>query len=476
MVNQSLALTQEQRQIQHLAPQLRQSLELLQAPMLELRELVQQELQRNPTLEEKPSKTLSLEVEPGGSEVDDAKELAFKEDFEILSRIDEEGYRYFMQDLAAEPDDASREKRRSFFLDSQVKPETLQEHLDRQLHVAGLSEGDLRIGELIVGSINDDGYLLQSVEEMAAATGFDAAQINDVLAVIQDFDPVGVGARDVRECLLLQLERLGQDHSLASSIVKDHLGLLGNKQLNEIAQALAAPLEQVQHAAKLIATLEPKPGRAFSAETPTYITPDVVVEKTESDYVIHLNDEYIPRLWISRHYKEMMSDSATKPDVKAYIRQRIRAGLFLIKGITQRQRTLYRVASEIVRVQAGFLDEGLAQLKGLTMMDVARVVGLHETTICRCVANKYMKTPRGLFEMKYFFSPGMKTVNGQAVSSRAILDKVAAIVAAEDAKHPLSDLEIVDCFKKDGLPIARRTVAKYRLALKIPSSHLRKLG
>ncbi|MFA5043981.1 MAG: RNA polymerase factor sigma-54 [Kiritimatiellia bacterium] len=474
MPNQSLAMSQEQRQMQILAPQLRQSLELLQAPMLELRALVQQELQSNPTLEEKPPKTISIEVEPGVSEVDDAKELAFKNEFEILSRIDEEGCKYFMQDLASEPYDAGREKRRSFFIDSQVKPVSLQEHLNRQLREAGLSEKDHRIGELIVGSINDDGYLLQSVEEMAAATGFEAAQIHDVLVIIQDFDPIGVGAGDVKECLLLQLDRLGQGDSLAAAMVKNHLPQVGGKQFKEIAHALTVPLEQVHQAAKVIATLEPKPGRVFSAETPAYVIPDVVVEKAADGYVVFLNDEHIPRLWISRQYKDMMQNDATKPDVKAYIRERIRSGLFLIKSITQRQRTLYRVAAEIVRVQAEFLDVGLAQLKPLAMAEVARIVGLHETTVCRCVANKYMQTPRGLFALKYFFNPGLKTADGKTISNKTVQDKIASLVAAEDPEHPLSDQELMDRLKGQGLQAARRTVAKYRLVLKIPPSHLRK--
>lgn len=460
--------------MQIMAPQLRQSLELLQVPVMELRTLVQQELQRNPVLEEKPEKTVSIEVEPGGGAVDDAKELAFKEEFEILSRIDEEGCKYFMQDLASEPYDAGLEKRRAFFLDSQVKPESLQEHLDQQLNVAGLSEKDRRIGELIVGSINDDGYLMQNEAEMSVATGFDQGHIHDILVLIQDFDPIGIGAHDVKECLLLQLERLGQADSLAAAIVKNHLDLLGNKQFKEIAHVLAVPLEHVHQAAKVIATLEPKPGRAFSAETPAYVMPDVVVEQTDAGYQVHLNDEHIPRLWISRQYKEMMHQEATKPDVKAYIRERIRAGLFLIKSITQRQRTLYRVASEIVRVQSEFLTAGVAQLKPLTMAEVARIVGLHETTVCRCVANKYMKTPRGLFEMKYFFTPGLKTADGKTVSNKTVQEKIATLVAAEDPVHPLSDQDIMERFKGEGLQVARRTVAKYRLILKIPPSHLRK--
>jgi len=474
MVNQSLSMSQEQRQIQILAPQLRQSLELLQAPMLELRALIQQELERNPTLEENPPKTISIEVEPGGSEVDDAKELAFKDEFEILSRIDEEGCKYFMQDMASEPYNAGQDKRRSFFLDSRVKPESLQEHLARQLREAGLSERDHRAGELIIGSINDDGYLLQSVEEMAAATGYEAAQISDVLVVIQDFDPIGVGARDVRECLLLQLERLGQGDSLAAAVVEKHLDLLGNKQFKEIARCQAVSLEQVHQAAKIIATLEPKPGRVFGDETPAYVIPDVMVEKADVGYRVLLNDEHIPRLRISRQYKEMMHNGATKPDAKAYIRERIHSGLFLIKSITQRQRTLYRVAMEIVRVQSEFLDAGLAHLKPLTMAEVARIVGLHETTVCRCVANKYMQTPRGMFALKYFFTPGLKTADGKTVSNKTVQDKIAVLVAEEDPEHPLSDQEIMDRFKVQGLQVARRTVAKYRLILKIQPSHLRK--
>lgn len=460
--------------MQLLAPQLRQSLALLQAPMLELHTLVQQELQRNPTLEEKPPKSLNVEVEPGGSAVDDSKELAFKNDFEILSRIDEEGCKYFMQDFASEPYDAGREKRRSFFLDAQVKPLSLQEHLHQQLREAGLSEKEHRIGELIVGSINDDGYLLQSVEEMAAATGFEASQIRDVLVIVQDFDPIGVGAGDVRECLLLQLERMGQADSLVAAVVKNHLEQLGNKQFKEIAQSQAVPLEQVHQAAKVIATLEPKPGRIFSAEAPAYIIPDVVVEKTEAGYQVNLNDEHIPRLWISRQYKDMLQNVATEPDVKAYIHERIRSGLFLIKSITQRQRTLYRVAVEIVRVQSEFLDFGLAQLKPLAMAEVARIIGLHETTVCRAVANKYLKTPRGLFAMKYFFNPGLRTVDGQTVSNKTVQDKITALVTGEDPAHPLSDQDLVDRLKGEGWQVARRTVAKYRLVLKIPPSHLRR--
>ncbi len=456
-------LSQEQRQLQIMAPQLRQSLELLQAPLLELRALVQRELQVNPALEEKPAPTQALEPEEPGAGVDDAKELAFKEEFEILARIDEESCRYFMQDLAADQPNPDRDKALAYRIDSQVKPESLQDHLSAQLRVSGLSGQDLEIGELIVGSVNADGYLRTGVEELAAASGFDPARIQDVLAVVQDFDPVGVAAANVRECLLSQLERLGRGESLAAALVQEHL-----------ADVLKATPEQVQQAAKLIATLEPKPGRAFGIDQPAYIMPDVIVEKAATGYVVRVINDYVPRLAISRRYRDMARDAATDADAKAYLRERIRSGLFLIKSLTQRQHTLHRVAAEIVEAQSAFLDEGVAQLKPLTMAEVADKIGLHETTVWRCAANKYMKTPRGMFEIKYFFTPGFQAADGSRVSNKTVQERLAAMVAAEDPAHPLSDQELMDRFRREGLPVARRTLTKYRLALKIPPSHLRK--
>lgn len=475
MANQNLSLSQEQRQLQILAPQLRQSLEFLQAPVLELRSLVQQELQRNPTLEEKPLKTEPLEIEPDGAKSENAKELNFKETFEVLARIDQESYNYFFQDLSVAPHSADRAQKRDYFLNSQVKPESLQEHLAAQLNIAGLEEQDRRIGELIIGSINDDGYLLQSIDDLAASTGFDAGRIQDVLTVIQDFDPIGVGARDLAECLLLQLERMGQGNSLAALIVGKHLDELPRKQFAKIAQALAVPAEAVQQAAHLIGTLDPKPGRMFSMETATYIFPDVIVERGENGYQVVMNDEHVPRVWINRKYKQMLDQADTPAETKEYIRERIRSGLFLIKSIAQRQRTLYAVASEITRIQTDFFDSGIAHLKPLTMSEVAKAIGMHETTVCRCLANKYMQTPRGIYEMKYFFTPGLKADNGHAVSNKVIQDRIVAMFDQEDPNHPLSDQDVVEKFKTDGLHVARRTVAKYRLLLKIPPSHLRKL-
>jgi len=472
--NQTLALTQEQRQVQTLAPQLRQSLELLQVPALELRALIQKELEQNPVLEEKGSDAVALDPQAGKENQPDEKELKFKEEFDVLMRLDRETYDYFMREY--EPDDTDTEKKRNYALEVRTREESLQEHLANQLAFLELPERDWRIGELIIGSINEDGYLTCSIEDLAASAGYEAGCLHDVLAVIRDFDPVGIGARDLKECLLVQLQRIGHDSSLAAKICGDHLDLLAAKNYDEIAKALNVKTEEVRQAAKMIATLEPHPGRAFGGESPPYIFPDVFVEKGENGYYVVLNGDYIPQMRISKYYRHLMADNQSTEEVKKYIRDKVKSGLFLMKSIDQRQRTIRRVASEIIKVQADFLDSGVAHLKPLTMADVARQVGLHETTICRCVSNKFMKTPGGVFEMKYFFTPGLKTNDGHSVSNKAVQDMVAGMVADEDSAHPLSDQDIFERLSARGLQVARRTVAKYRLALKIPPSHMRKSG
>jgi RNA polymerase sigma-54 factor len=472
--NQSLALTQEQRQVQMLAPQLRQSLEMLQAPALELRALIQNEIQQNPTLEEMPPETTPVDIEPGGGEVDIAKELNFEKEFEVLSRIDDEWRDYFTRDMDPGGNDADRQKKRDFFFDSIAQEESLQDHLTRQLRLSDLNEQDMRIGELIIGNINSDGYLVQGPAEIAASAGISVDQIRDVLSVIQDFDPVGVGAENLRECLLIQLERLGSVDSLASRIVREYLEPLGAKRYAEIAQNLGDMVENVARAANLIATLEPKPGRPFSSESPAYILPEVLVEKIEGEYVVMLNDDQIPHLRINRDYRLMLKDDKTSEEARSYIKNKIRSGIFLMRSMEQRKRTIRGVAEAIVKAQTDFLDLGISALKPLTMAQVAAEVGVHETTVSRCIANKHMKTPRGVFEMKYFFTPGIKTSRGEELSNKTVRDMIASLVSGEDPASPLSDQEIAEKLTAQGIQIARRTVAKYRVILKIPPSHLRK--
>ncbi|TAN37185.1 MAG: RNA polymerase sigma-54 factor [Verrucomicrobia bacterium] len=474
MAELALGMFQQQRQQMLLAPQLRQSLELLQVPVLELRTLVQQELERNPTLEEKPAENERVEVENGEDDAKRAEEQEFQDEFKKLAALDDEWREYFRQSQSVRPYNADEAAKREFLMNSLTRSVSLQEHLLYQLHLASLSEHDQKIGELIIGSITDDGFLTTAPEEMAAAGGHAAGEIERVLATIREFDPIGVAARDLPECLLLQLERLGKKDSLAAKMVQQHLEDLGAKKFAQIAKAQGVTLEAVQTAGRLIATLEPKPGRRFSSEESAYVTPEVLVSKVRGEYVVMMDNEQMPHLSISKHYRQLMEDPATSREVKSYIREKIRAGAFLIKSIQQRQQTIFRIATEIIKVQHDFLERGVTQLKPLTMAQIATIIGVHETTVSRAIANKYMLTPSGLFEMKYFFTPGYQTADGQSVSNKVIKDAIAQLVAAEAAAHPLSDQAIVAKLKEKGMNVARRTIAKYREELKILPSHLRK--
>jgi RNA polymerase sigma-54 factor len=474
MPEQSMQLSQEQRLHMVLAPQLRQSLEMLQAPALELRAMIQAELDRNPTLEEVPPETTPIEIEPTDTTQEDQKALDFRKEFDTLARLDDEWRDYFFQEKEYHHHTSESEEKRNYLMDSIVQGESLQEHLLHQLALAGLNEGDRALGEVIIGNINDDGYLTSTMESLASGSGADLNHMQDILAVIQDFDPLGVGSRDVRECLLFQLERLGKSDSLAGKIVAHHLERLAAHKLQDIARSLKTPVEEIQAAANFIATLEPKPGRMYSSDASPYVTPEVVVKKIDGQYHILMNDDDLPRLRISKHYRSLMNDASTGRDVKDYIQDRVRSSAFLIKSIHQRQHTIFKIATEIVAVQTDFLDSGITHLKPLTMADVAAVVGLHETTVSRAVAGKHMQTPQGVFEMRYFFTPGLKTQDGNVVSNKTVKDAIGTLVAGEDPGHPLSDQELLEILTQRGIHIARRTVAKYRIALKIPPSHMRK--
>lgn len=461
-----------------LAPQLRQSLEMLQVPILELRAMIQKELEQNPTIEEGPESRESVEIEPGTGEVNEKEDrhdqLDFDKEFEALSKLDDEWREYFFQNSQNRPYTEEDEERRQFLLDSMPQRESLQEHLLNQLKLAGLSESDRQIGELIIGSINDDGYLTGTLQDLAQSVGTDAEHLTDVLAIVQDFHPTGVGARDLRECLELQLARLNATDSMAGTIVREHLDLLGGRKFTEIARILKATPEEVQQAAKMIASLDPKPGSVYSDEATTYVMPEIVVQKVDGVYVVVLNDDQLPHVRISNHYRTLLADPATTAEVRTYVQERIRAGVFLIKSIHQRQKTIYRIANEIVSTQQEFLEHGVSQLKPLTMAEIAGRVGVHETTVSRAVAGKYMKTPGGIYELKYFFTPGIKTADGTEISNKTVKDIIATLVGNEDAEKPLSDQEIMEKLQEKGISIARRTIAKYRLMLHIPPSHLRK--
>jgi RNA polymerase sigma-54 factor len=295
-----------------------------------------------------------------------------------------------------------------------------------------------------------------------------------MLSLIQTFHPVGVGARDLRECLLIQLRRLGKGDSLEHQIVDEHLEDLGRKRLPELARRLGVSVEQVQRAANFISTLDPKPGQIFTADPNNYVLPDVSVDKVGEDYTVSLNSDQVPHLRISKTYKDLMTQGANGTEVRDYIREKIRSGKFLIKSIHQRQQTILNIANEIVKRQNEFLENGSAFLKPMTMVQIAEAVGVHETTVSRAISGKYMATPQGVFEMKYFFTPGYQTAAGAALSNTSVKEAISDLVRNEDARNPLSDKEIVEILSDRGIPIARRTVAKYRAELNILPSNLRK--
>src|SRR5437899_151664 len=370
---------------------------------------------------------------------------------------------------------AEEEEKRQFMFDSLVAATSLQEMLIEQVRESALAD-DLRpVAEMLIGNIDDYGYLKASIEELAMSTGLPAEKIQQVLKVIQSFDPPGVGARDLRECLLLQMERSGQKNRLEYRIVSEFMDAVGKRRIPEIARGTGHSVDAVQEALERIARLEPRPGRAFLPDNDQYILPEVFVQKSADDFIVTTNNEHIPHLRISNVYKDLMSQRENTAEVRNYIREKIRAGKFLIKSLHQRQQTILNIAKEIVRRQREFMEKGVAFLKPLTMVQVAEVVGVHETTVSRAVSGKYMQTPQGLFEMKYFFTAGIQTASGDGMSNTSVKDMIAEIFKKEDTAKPLSDQEVVKMLADKGIVIARRTVAKYRTELNILPSNLRKV-
>ncbi len=463
----SLSQTQNLSQQQILAPQLQQSLLILQAPVLELRNLIQQEIQTNPTLEEE---SLEPTLEDRQREHEE-----FQEEFERLAKLDEEWRDYMAQSTSYSSRSPEEEERRQFFFDSLVREETLQQHLMEQIGSNDLPLADRKIAELLIGNIDDRGFLQTTTEDIALTSGVDLEEVERLLEIIQTFHPVGVGARDLRDCLLIQLRRLGKEGSLEWRIVDRFLDDLGKRRFPEMARRLSTTPEQVQRAANIIATLDPSPGQIFTADPNNYVLPDVTVENSGGEWQIALNGDQIPHLRISNTYKDLMAQEGSATDVKDYIRDKIRSGKFLIKSIHQRQQTISNIACEIVKRQQAFIEMGPSALRPMTMVQVADAVGVHETTVSRAISGKYMATPHGVFEMKYFFTPGYQTAGGQSLSNTSVKGEIAELVRSENQRNPLSDKEIVDTLLERGIPIARRTVAKYRAELNILPSNMRKL-
>lgn len=636
-----LHLSQRLSQQMVLSPQLQQSLALLQAPVLELKAMVEQELQQNPVLEEsavmemdedmKESKADAeaaaadpaepppdLQFDPATEKPSDEPVDKFAEDMQKLLKLDEEWREVFAQNNSINRATEEDEERRQHMFDSLTSGTSLQEHLLEQVRFSEITPAQMPVAELLIGNIDERGYLTAKPEELTFSTGVPTEQLIEVLGIIQSFDPAGVAARDLRECLMLQLERAGRTNDLEYLILRDHMEELGKRRFPEIARQLDITAAQAQEAAGRLALLDPRPGSDFQAGANQYVVPELVVnsikviddnpdvlpediedpvsmaeiltdddqdemiakvkrnlsrttleelnawkfrggkevsesllksiagdlarivqgplffdeaflqrvslstaakakldiylanaaseraenspkaiangklavananrvlladffplvEKRErTEYAIVGNDEFLPHLRISNTYKDLLSQAETSSEVREYIRDKIKAGKFLIKSLHQRQSTILNIGKEIVKRQRDFMEKGVEHLKPMTMVQVAEVVGVHETTVSRAVSGKYIRTPQGIFEMKYFFTSGVATSDGQTMSNTSVKNILADLIAGEDRSKPLSDDQLVSKLKEKGIMIARRTVAKYRAELNVLPSHLRR--
>ena len=464
-----------------MTPQLQQAIKLLQLSRMELVEMVQQELEENPVLEEGAEAAQEQETPEAGTEASEEPAAASEEIKEVqgsdegLNDIDWQTYLEGYNLGGTVADSYEEDEDRPSYENLLTKKSTLADHLLWQLGLSRMPDPKRLVGAEIIGNIDDDGYLTATLEEVAGACGCTPEEVEKVLAEIQTFDPPGVAARSLQECLLLQVRQLEMGGSLVETILSDYVGELENRKFQAIAKGLGTSLDEVLAAAKVISQLDPKPGMPFGQDDIHYITPDIFVYKISDEYVVVLNDEGLPNLRINAFYRNALSGAANV-DAKAgeYIQEKMRGAVWLIKSIHQRQRTIYKVTKSIVKFQREFFDHGIEHLKPLVLRDVAEDIEMHESTISRVTTNKYVQTPQGLFELKYFFNSGINTTEGDSVASESVKSKIREIVAGENPKKPFSDQKIVEILKRSGIDIARRTVTKYREMLGIGSSTERK--
>jgi RNA polymerase sigma-54 factor len=484
-----LELKQQLKLAQQLVmtPQLQQAIKLLQLSRLELTETVQQEIEQNPVLEEDTSSPENAGDDgdaktdqnnaASASPTEQTTEVSMK-DSSSLEEINWADYENEYETTSSFKSKDGPDLPSKF--DILTKKPTLQDHLSWQLKFIDLSEAEREIATFIIGNLNRDGFLEASEEDTVSETGCGSASFQKVLALIQDMDPPGICARSIQECLLLQLALFNLGEALPSIIIRDHLHLLETKNYAAIVKATRSSLKEVLAAIEVIQGLNPHPGRAFSDEEPQYILPDVYVYKVDDEYVILLNDEGLPRLRISTFYQNIMKDKGDQSEVgsktKEYIQEKLKSALWLIKSIQQRQRTIYKVVESLVKFQREFFDKGPAYLRPLILRDVAEDIDMHESTISRVTTNKYVHTPQGIHELKYFFNSSLeRTDGGDSVASESIKVRIKSIVQQENSEKPLSDMALAKIFEKDGIRIARRTIAKYREQIGVlPSKYRRK--
>lgn len=503
----SFHLAQKQTMKLVMTPRLQQALKLLQMPALELSAHIKEELLTNPLLEideeaEDPAGGESPAESPAPESSGDAETVSpddslFKTQEENINWSDyfRDGYEYSDDGSFAEHEETE------FFERTPVGRTTLADSLTEQLHMIELDEETLRIAEFLVGCIDDAGFVSMPIEEVAESLAVDRAAAERALAALQSLDPPGVGARNLAESLLLQLRAQGKEKSIAALIVAHHFNAFKQRQYQDIARALHVTPADVQEAARDVAALNPRPGASLALEDARYVVPDLVVEKVEGRYEVFLNEGSVPRLKVSRGYRDILAKhptprksaepstngagpSSEKADAPApkdeavsdveFIQEKLKSANWLIQTIEQRRRTMIKVMEAIVEAQMDFFEKGPQALRPLTLQDVAEKIGMHESTVSRVTTNKYVQTPRGVFPLKYFFSSGLDTETGDPVSSKMAMNRIQELVSQEDKKHPLSDQRIVELLRREGLIVARRTVAKYRERMGVLSARFRK--
>jgi RNA polymerase sigma-54 factor len=455
-----------------MTPSLLQKIELLTLNQLELSELMTQELVKNPFLDEVPEAGDQEGSRDGQAEAESAEKKEKDDSF------DDFDYEYFFGEYLA-PSYRSREyeapENRPTFEIFLSSTSSLIDHLNWQLNLLEIPEEIHRIADYIVGNINEDGYLQVSVEEIAESLGVEEEEVEKALETVQALDPLGVGARDLQECLLLQIRGLELEDTLAERLIEDYLTLLEKKKYKDIARLAGCDLADIGEALKALRRLSPKPGQQYNSKEPVYIRPDVYIYKVDDEYQIMMNDEGLPQLRLNRTYRRLLLEgNNVSKDTKSYIKERFRSALELIRSIDQRQQTIYRVCRAIVERQGEFLEKGRLHLKPMLIKDIATELEVHPSTISRVVANKYSHTPQGVIELRKFFTVGVESSDGENVSTVHVKEKIRKIIEFEDAEKPLSDQRISKVLSSEGIHITRRTVAKYRDQMRIPGSRERK--
>jgi RNA polymerase sigma-54 factor len=473
-------LSQSQKQTQSLsiAPQLQNSLKILQSASFDLRTAILAELQRNPLLEELPIESVSVEAESELIQEDgDSRneELDFdNDDFSILEKISDDYMESQMTDTVMSGSDLQMQERRDHFLNSLTQEESLQQHLIDQVSLCDCDDPTKENLVLLIGSLDENGYLTESPSNLSLQLNIPYPKFLEALEILKTFNPSGIGAKDLQECLLIQLQRNQREDSLAYSIIDKAYPLLLRRRIQEIAKKLKVSDEAIQKALEEIASMDPAPGKRFSDDSNTVIEPDIRIFQEDDLWKIELNNEYIPKLRISQKYKDLLAQGSLNKKEKEYLVENMRSGKFLINSLDQRQNTLKKISQKIIDQQPKFFVQTNPTLQPMTMQQIAEDVGVHETTISRAIANKYVKTPHGVFPLKHFFNSGFTSDSGESIANRSIKETIEKIIQKEDPKKPISDQSISKELEKEGIKIARRTVAKYREQLGILPTHLRR--